>query len=69
MFVNLGRKTCLPYSSGQQNRDKPEKNTFGDISKVDVYDYNTTGDHDFIGEFSTTLEEMGDGEGFQIVTW
>jgi hypothetical protein len=37
--------------------------------QVEIYDYNTTGDHDFIGEFSTTLEEMGDGEGFQIVTW
>ena len=45
------------------------RSTFAVISKVDVYDYNTTGDHDFIGEFSTTLEEMGDGEGFQIVTW
>ncbi len=37
--------------------------------KVEIYDYNTDGDHDFIGEYTTTLEEMGDGEGFQIVTW
>jgi hypothetical protein len=42
---------------------------FKRLKKVEVYDYNNTGDHDFIGEYSTTLEEMGDGEGFQIVTW
>lgn len=37
--------------------------------KVEIFDFNDDGDHDFIGEFTTTLEEMAEGEGFQIVTW
>ena len=37
--------------------------------KVEIFDYNDDGDHDFIGNFFTTLEEMAEGEGFQIVTW
>ena len=28
-----------------------------------------SGEHDFIGEFYTNLDEMAEGEGFQIVTW
>lgn len=36
---------------------------------VEIFDYNDSGDHDFIGEFYTNLEEMAEGEGFQIVTW
>ena len=31
--------------------------------------YNSSGEHDFIGEFYTDLDEMAEGEGFQIVTW
>ena len=37
--------------------------------KVEIFDYNDDGDHDFIGQYFTTLEEMAEGEGFQIVTW
>ena len=29
----------------------------------------TLGEHDFIGEYYTNLDEMAEGEGFQIVTW
>ena len=39
------------------------------FSQVQIYDYNDDGDHDYIGEFYTNLEEMAEGEGFQIVTW
>ena len=28
-----------------------------------------SGEHDFIGQFFTNLDEMAEGEGFQIVTW
>ena len=31
--------------------------------------YISSGEHDFIGEFYTDLDEMAEGEGFQIVTW
>ena len=37
--------------------------------KVEIFDYNDSGEHDFIGEYYTNLEEMAEGEGFQIVTW
>lgn len=37
--------------------------------RVQIYDYNDDGDHDYIGEFYTNLEELAEGEGFQIVTW
>lgn len=37
--------------------------------KVEIFDYNDSGEHDFIGEYFTNLEEMAEGEGFQIVTW
>jgi len=37
--------------------------------KVEIFDYNDSGEHDFIGEFYTDLDEMAEGEGFQIVTW
>ncbi len=37
--------------------------------KVEIFDYNDSGEHDFIGQYYTNLEEMAEGEGFQIVTW
>lgn len=37
--------------------------------KVEIFDYDDSGEHDFIGEFYTDLDEMAEGEGFQIVTW
>ena len=39
------------------------------VIKIEIFDYNDDGDHDFIGQYFTTLEEMAEGEGFQIVTW
>ena len=42
---------------------------FNCFLKVEIFDYNDDGDHDFIGQYFTTLEEMAEGEGFQIVTW
>jgi len=32
-----------------------------------VYDWDMDGGHDFIGECTTTLEELAEGEGFQIL--
>ncbi len=37
--------------------------------RFEVFDYDFDGDHDYIGEFVTTLEEMSAGEGFQILQW
>jgi hypothetical protein len=32
-----------------------------------VYDWDMDGGHDFIGDCTTTLEELAEGEGFQIL--
>lgn len=37
--------------------------------KIQVFDFDNDGKHDFIGEFYTTVNEMVEGEGFQIVLW
>ncbi len=37
--------------------------------KFEIFDYDSDGNHDFIGEYETTLEEMSAGEGFQILQW
>ena len=35
--------------------------------RIEVYDWDADGGHDFIGDCSTTLEELAQGEGFQII--
>jgi len=37
--------------------------------KVEIWDFDDNGHHDFIGEFLTNVNEMTEGEGFQIVIW
>lgn len=37
--------------------------------KVEIWDYDDSGKHDFIGEYFTNVTEMVEGEGFQIVIW
>ena len=35
--------------------------------RIEVYDWDADGGHDFIGDCTTTLEELAQGEGFQII--
>ena len=37
------------------------------IVRIEVYDWDADGGHDFIGDCTTTLEELAQGEGFQII--
>jgi hypothetical protein len=35
--------------------------------RIEVYDWDSDGGHDFIGDCTTCLEELAEGEGFQIL--
>ena len=37
------------------------------VCRIEVYDWDADGGHDFIGDCTTNLEELAEGEGFQIV--
>ena len=37
------------------------------LCRIEVYDWDMDGGHDFIGECTTNLEELAEGEGFQIL--
>ena len=37
------------------------------VVRIEVYDWDADGGHDFIGDCTTTLEELAQGEGFQII--
>jgi hypothetical protein len=37
------------------------------VCRIEVYDWDMDGGHDFIGECTTNLEELAEGEGFQIL--
>jgi hypothetical protein len=37
------------------------------LRRIEVYDWDMDGGHDFIGECTTNLEELAEGEGFQIL--
>jgi len=37
--------------------------------RIEVYDWDADGGHDFIGDCTTNLEELAEGEGFQIVQY
>lgn len=48
---------CAKLCLGDWNRDL----------RIEVYDWDADGGHDFIGDCTTTLEELAQGEGFQII--
>ena len=35
--------------------------------RIEVYDWDRDGGHDFIGDCNTTMEELAQGEDFQIL--
>ena len=37
------------------------------LCRIEVYDWDADGGHDFIGDCTTSLEGLAEGEGFQIV--
>ena len=37
------------------------------VYRIEVYDWDADGGHDFIGDCRTSLEQLAEGEGFQIV--